>query len=90
MPENAQLETSRERARPDASVDLSVPIEMATRNFTTAFSSSENVWYTNTSSVKPRAEATSHDRSVLFGNLMAVSTHPDNQHSQLLESTMVE
>ncbi len=59
MPENAQLDTSRERASPDASVDLSVPVDTATKNFITDRANSENVWYTNTSRKNPSADATS-------------------------------
>ena len=71
MPENAQLDTSNVRARPLASVDLSVPVLMVTRNLNTDFRNSENVWYTNTSSTKPSADAISHDCCMLFENLIA-------------------
>ncbi len=79
MPEKAQLDTSRDRAKPDASVDLSVPIEMVTRNFMMDRISSENVWYTKTSRAKPSADEMIHACCALGVNFTAVGGHACRQ-----------
>ena len=73
MPEKEQLAASIDRSAPVARVDLSVPTLIDTTNRSSAFKKMENVWYTNTSSVKPIADAINHSDSSSDGNFTAAN-----------------